>query len=110
MQAWAGALGWLLSAGVAATNVTVVPNRTVKVCQLTGEIDRERGQPTLNRTETRFGLKGTDLGSSFEHQGHTYFLFGDSGPVAGLTRDSSADSMAFTDSAAPRSRASRSPS
>jgi hypothetical protein len=50
---------------------------TRKVAQLTGDIDRETGQKTLNETGTRFGIYGTDLGVSFLHEGKLYFLFGD---------------------------------
>lgn len=56
---------------------------TQRVCQLTGEFDRTgwggAGQPPLafNRTESRFGVRGTDLGVSFEHKNRIYFLFGD---------------------------------
>jgi Domain of unknown function (DUF4185) len=53
---------------------------TEKICQLTGETDRE-GLTTVrnafNRTESRFGIRGTDLGVSFEHRNRLYFLFGD---------------------------------
>jgi hypothetical protein len=58
------------------------PARTQKICQLTGEFDRERQQPTINRTETNnnLRLRGTDLGASFEHNGRIYFLFGDTHP------------------------------
>ena len=36
-------------------------------------------RPAFNRTEEaeQFGVRGTDLGSSFEHRGRTYFVFGD---------------------------------
>jgi hypothetical protein len=54
-----------------------VPGSTVKLEQLLGEEDKERHQPTLSRTVSRYQLEGTDLGSSFEHQGRVYFLFGD---------------------------------
>ena len=47
----------------------LVSGSTRKVCQLTEEHDRERGQPAVNPTESRFRLVGTDLGSSFEHGG-----------------------------------------
>ena len=60
-----------------STLVQYVPGSSQKICQFTGEFDRERQQPTLNRTESRFGVVGTDLGSSFEHGGKIYFLFGD---------------------------------
>lgn len=52
-----------------------------KVCQLTGEFDRERHLPAFNRTQSRFGLFGTDLGSTFEHEGKLWFLFGDTWPT-----------------------------
>src|SRR5271157_4618632 len=54
-----------------------VPGSTVKVEQLIGEIDKEFHRPTLSRTFSRFSVLGTDLGYSFEHEGHAYFLFGD---------------------------------
>lgn len=63
------------------------PNReirdTVRICQLTGELDRTgwngAGQPpfAFNKTESRYGIRGTDLGVSFEHKNRIYFLFGD---------------------------------
>jgi len=40
---------------------------TIKVIQLTGDIDRETGKETLNKTGKRFGIYGTDLGVSFIH-------------------------------------------
>jgi hypothetical protein len=60
---------------------------TIKVIQLTGDIDRETGKETLNKTGKRFGIYGTDLGVSFIHNGRLYFLFGDTNrrdPDAGL--------------------------
>jgi hypothetical protein len=57
-------------------NLRYIPNSTVKLEQLVGEEDKERHLPTRNQTASRYGLQGTDLGYSFEHQGHTYFLFG----------------------------------
>ncbi len=62
---------------VEAPEVRYVPGSSRKICQLTGETDRERGEPTINRTGSRFGLVGTDLGTSFEHDGKLYFFFGD---------------------------------
>jgi hypothetical protein len=56
---------------------------TMRICQLTGEFDRTGwngvGQPpfAFNKTESRFGVRGTDLGASFEHKNRVYFLFGD---------------------------------
>ena len=56
---------------------------TRKVSQLTGDIDREIGQKTLNETGSRFGIYGTDLGVSFLHDGKLYFLFGDTNRTKG---------------------------
>src|SRR5215472_10641569 len=50
-----------------------------KICQVTGECDRKRNEPTSSRTDSRYGLFGADLGSSFEHNGNLWFLFGDTG-------------------------------
>jgi hypothetical protein len=54
-----------------------VPNSTKRVCQLTGDFDRASGKPTLSQTGRRFGVHATDLGSTFEHKGKLFFLFGD---------------------------------
>lgn len=111
------AVGVLLAApviGGASPNpgtVTHVPGTSQKICQLTGDEDRHLGQPTLNRTASRFGVVGTDLGASLEHQGRIYFLFGDTpgtprpgqrqvekpGKVPGLGNDS----IAFTEDMNP---------
>jgi hypothetical protein len=70
---------------------------TVKLEQLLGEEDKEKHQPTLSLTETRYGIRGTDLGSSFEHNGRAYFLFGDT--VGRL--DHALDTIATTDAIDP---------
>jgi hypothetical protein len=77
---------------------TVVPGSVQKVSQVTGEIDRQTGQPAQNRTATRFGLGATDLGASFEHQGKLVFLFGDTHPSGPHTPDRpfDGDSVAFS--------------
>jgi hypothetical protein len=62
---------------------------TRKVVQLTGDIDRETGNKTLNQTVKRFEIYGTDLGISFIYNGKLYFLFGDTtrrGPIEGLPK------------------------
>ena len=56
----------------------VFPLSACKVEQVTGERDVPRGVFTRSRTESRAGLVATDLGSSFEHDGRLFFLFGDS--------------------------------
>ena len=48
-----------------------------KVCQLVGDWDIERNESTTSLTYTRYGVAGTDLGVSFEHNGELIFLFGD---------------------------------
>ncbi|HXW62094.1 MAG TPA: DUF4185 domain-containing protein [Candidatus Acidoferrales bacterium] len=70
---------------------------TVKVQQLLGEEDKQLHQLTLSRTITRYGIEGTDLGSSFEHEGRAYFLFGDT--VGRLRR--ALDTIATTDADDP---------
>jgi len=75
-----------------ASGGTVVlgrPLSTQKICQLTGERDLfSSGQQfTVNRTETHYGLAGTDLGASFAHNGRIYFLFGDTASSVGYSDD-----------------------
>jgi Domain of unknown function (DUF4185) len=77
--------------------IRFVPGSTIKVEQLLGEEDKERHQPTLSHTETRYGIRGTDLGNSFEHDGRVYFLFGD---TAGRL-DRALDTIATTDATDP---------
>jgi hypothetical protein len=50
---------------------------STKIVQLTGEKDAQLNDDAFNRTETAFGIRGTDLGASFFHRGRIYFLFGD---------------------------------
>ena len=70
---------------------------TVKVEQLIGDEDKERHKPTPGQTLTRFGVEGTELGISFEHQGRAYFLFGPTlGRLPGLS-----DTIASTDATNP---------
>ncbi len=76
-----------------------VPESTVKVEQIIGDEDKELRKATGTQTLTRFGVEGTDLGYSFEHQGHAYFLFG---PTVGkLLREP--DTIAMTDTTNPES-------
>ena len=57
--------------------LSYVSGSTTKIEQLIGDYDRQFQRPTLNQTESRYGIVGTDLGNSFEHDGKVYFLFGD---------------------------------
>jgi hypothetical protein len=87
------------SASVTATGadeLAYVPGSTKKVCQLTGDFDRAARAPTLSQTGKRFGVVGTDLGSSFEHGGKLYFLFGDT-----WGRPGDRDAVAWTSSKDP---------
>ncbi len=81
---------------------------TRKIVQLTGEFDREgwggpdSSQPPRyahNHTESRFGIRGTDLGASFVHKERIYFLFGDTWRTPYQKEEVNLDSIAFcTDS------------
>jgi hypothetical protein len=81
---------------VVPPRIGVVPGSVRKICQLTGERDRQRGTDAYNRTESRFGLVGTDLGASFEHDGRLWFLFGDTWHDPG-----GGDSVAWTTDRSP---------
>jgi hypothetical protein len=76
--------------------ISVIRGSVTKICQLTGERDRQRNTPAFNRTESSFGVVGTDLGSSFEHDGRLWFLFGDTWPDP-----LSGDSVAWTTDRTP---------
>ena len=71
--------------------LTLVAGSTQKVEQLVADVDRVTKRPTLGRTEERFGVIGTDLGYSFEHDGKLYFLFGDT-----IARGGTGDAIATT--------------
>jgi hypothetical protein len=79
----------------AGNRLAYVPNSSVRVEQVIGDTDKSTNKPTVNQTEKRYGIEGTDLGVSFEHKGKVYFLFGDTiGPVGG-------DAIAVSDSTDP---------
>jgi Domain of unknown function (DUF4185) len=76
---------------------------TRKIVQLTGEFDREGWSPekgkepfAYNRTESRFGIRGTDLGASFMHKNRVYFLFGDTWRVGQAQEQQDLDSIGFS--------------
>jgi Domain of unknown function (DUF4185) len=73
-----------------------VPCSTQRVCQLTGDFDRAAKVPTLSQTGKRYGVLATDLGSSFEHKGKLFFLFGDT-----RGRPGDRDVLAWTESRDP---------
>lgn len=74
----------------------VYPSSARKIEQLTGDLDAARGISTASRTAARAGVVGTDLGSSFEHDGKLVFLFGDT--VGGPQH---ADVLAWTQATSP---------
>jgi hypothetical protein len=77
--------------------ISYLAGSTVKLEQLNGEEDKQLQKPTLSQTFTRYGIQGSDLGYSFEHQGLEYFLFGDT--VGKL--DKALDTIAITDAVDP---------
>jgi hypothetical protein len=81
--------------------VTVVSRSVRKVCQLTGDFDRELQQPTLNLTATRDGVWGTDLGIPVEYNGQLFILFGDTVPTLIPSRGAGPDAIAVTDDVDP---------
>jgi hypothetical protein len=96
LSALAAAIGILSATAAEPDQLVLVPNSTKKVCQLTGDLDRASGKPTLSQTGKRFGVEATDLGSSFEHKEKLYFLFGDT-----WGRPGDRDVMAWTKSTDP---------
>jgi hypothetical protein len=80
-----------------ASTLNYLPGSTVKVQQLLGEFDKQQRRPTLSQTFTRYKIRGTDEGNSFEYQGRVYFLFGDT--VGAL--DHALDTIATTEAADP---------
>jgi hypothetical protein len=74
-QTTCGAINYLSTAGL------VTP--PVKLDQLVGDLDKQftPPTPTLNQTETRFGLSGTDEGFPFLHGNKVFLFFGDANPT-----------------------------
>ncbi len=93
---------WLRDPPLAGEPLDFVGHDTRRICQVTGEWDRTgwpgTGRPpsALNRTESRFGVRGTDLGVSFEHRGRTVVLFGDTVRV-GRPRWEARNAIAWTE-------------
>ncbi len=86
----------------ADAGLTRLKTPLVKLAQLVGDEDLEYSPPapTENLTATRFGLTGTDRGSSFVHDGRLYFFFGDTNPTleaCDSARPFNADAIAVLD-------------
>jgi len=59
-------------------DVMYIPGSSVKLDQIIGDWEFEWQVPTVNQTNTNYGMTRTDLGVPFRHNGITYLLFGDS--------------------------------
>ena len=71
-----------VTGGVAGITLTWNPGSTVKLEQVIGDKDwasaaKGTTLPTASLTNTKYGVFGTDIGTSFEHNGQVLFLFGD---------------------------------
>lgn len=58
------------------------PVESVKLAQVSGEVDAQptpwgERRPTLSRSASSAGVRGTDLGVRIDHAGQSYLLFGD---------------------------------
>jgi len=79
---------------ISDTRDVFVLSRATKICQLVGDWDRERQEPTLNQTGIRYNLDMIDLGVPFIHKGLTYILFGE-------TWIGAYDAIAYTNDTTP---------
>jgi hypothetical protein len=67
---------------LADTEFVEATNSSIKLAQITGELDATPTpwggrRPTLSRSRSTAGIRGTDLGVRFEHEGRSFLLFGD---------------------------------
>ena len=103
-------LPWLRGAVILGEPYPALVAGARKIVQLTGEYDRESwngsGTPpfAFNRTESQFGIRGCDLGASFESVEQIYFLFGDTWRVNQNPVQLNYDSIAFTTDTDPLQR------
>jgi hypothetical protein len=85
------AVSWFVLAAMAtpaiADDVEYYPGTTYKIVQLTGDVDVTRRIDTKTKINTNFGVYATDLGSTFEHNGKLYFLFGDTPSLGSVDRE-----------------------
>jgi hypothetical protein len=81
--------------------VTKVEGSVSKVCQLIGDFDKDLNEPTTSLTYTRYGVAGTDLGVSFEHNNEIMFLFGDTVGRNTYPFSGRSDSFAYTIDSVP---------
>lgn len=74
-----------------------------KVAQLIGDEDWTLRVDTLTKTMLHASIGGTDLGSSFEHKGRLYFLFGDTftDPPSPSSSNNGRDTLVYTTATDP---------
>jgi hypothetical protein len=60
-----------------APTLTWIPNSSVKLEQVIGDVDWANGSNTVSQTITRFNIEGTDISSSFMCGTNRIFFFGD---------------------------------
>jgi len=81
-QEWRGRVRWVRAACLRfdpGDGFVVDAASSAKLAQITGEVDSQpsRSDATLSASESRSGVRGTDLGVRFEHAGRSFLLFGD---------------------------------
>jgi hypothetical protein len=83
------------AAGATRIHLQYISGSSTKVEQLIGDFDNQTKKPTHNLSGSRYGVHGTDLGNSFEHNGKVYFVFGD------MNQPFAPDPIAFSTSTDP---------
>ena len=84
-QVAAGDCRWMRSACLRVSDpdpFVVDRVESIKLAQVSGEADSQptpwgERRPTLSRSESTAGVRGTDLGVRVDHAGRTFLLFGD---------------------------------
>lgn len=82
-QTWRGRVRWVRAACLRfdpGDDVMADAGQSTKLAQVTGERDTQPGasDATLSFSESRSGVRGTDLGVRVDHAGRSFLLFGDS--------------------------------
>ena len=81
-QEWGGRQRWVRASCLRLhpdDGFEVEDRPSIKLAQVTGERDSQPSAPdaTLSASESRSGVRGTDLGVRFDHAGRSFLLFGD---------------------------------
>ncbi|SMO68863.1 DUF4185 domain-containing protein [Propioniciclava tarda] len=81
-QEWGGRQRWVRASCLRFhpdDGFEVEDRPSIKLAQVTGERDSQPSAPdvTLSASESRSGVRGTDLGVRFDHAGRSFLLFGD---------------------------------